>query len=796
MTMSKYASVAVSGPPRRTFTYRIPADSPQLSPGQRVLVPFGRLRKVGFFLGFTQPPPDMEIKAIHRVIDHGNYFSKELFDFCLWLADYYFANPADCLTVALPPVFRKNSAPDYYWSGGDSESLPTSVKSLFKPNGKLSKKTLDKLALSNPRMLTTLMSENTIIERWPDEFTTERKRLLGYKAVSSPAWDDYFERKKEKLDAFDGVKNRALLLSEGWTEYQIRAAVTAGILETVHAEDPLPLLDFIQPRKNLREIKINDEQQDALSILTKSLDEGFKPFLLHGVTGSGKTIVYCHLCEAAVAQGKTALVLTPEIALTSTTLAYFRGFFGDTVTVIHSAMTDNERLESWRGIRQGRYKIVVGPRSAAFAPLPDLGLIIVDEEHDGSYKQDDPAPRFHGRDSAIMRAKINDIPILLGSASPSLESYHNAREGRYRLLKLTRRPGGATLPVVRIVDMRHDRLRGDLPYISYSLKKAVQQRLDNDEQVIIYLNRRGHSPQLKCADCGQVAQCPNCRVYLTYHRVGGKLSCHYCGYLLSHHDTCASCQGNNFHYRGVGTQKVEENIPRLFKNAAAVRLDSDSASGRKKAYQILTEFSSRKSNLLLGTQMVTKGLDLPHVTLVGVLSADQSLDWPDFRASEKAFSRLLQVAGRSGRSENPGEVLIQTFYPEHEVIADAARQDYEGFFDREIASRKELDYPPFTRIVNFILSDAEEEKLQKESLSFRDRLLTMIEQSKLDVRLLGPTPCPMYRLRGRYRRHLFVKTRQVVRFVRALADWESHEARFKVPSSMRITVDVDPDDMM
>ncbi|UCG62985.1 MAG: primosomal protein N' [Candidatus Zixiibacteriota bacterium] len=793
--MSRYALIAVSGPVKKSFTYRIPPTLGRLEPGQRVLVPFGRARKVGFYIRDVDPPPHVAIKDILRTIDLSSWFSGELFEFCQWIADYYFANPADCLTAALPPLFKKAVGPNYFWSDRRPERLPKELSSLFRRNGRLSTRALEKIAGTHPGLLNRLTKQEMIVERWPEQ-SMDNRRLLGYSADAGEKWDKHFKHRKKRPKPFAGTRTRSDLLAEGWTAHEIRAAVSAEILRPVMTDSPLPLLQFIRPRENLRDIVLSDEQVGALNTLRVALKAGFQPYLLHGVTGSGKTIVYCHLCQQVVQMKRTALVLTPEIALTSTTLAYFRGFFGDRVTVIHSAMTDRERLESWRGIRTGKYDIVVGPRSALFAPLNNLGVIIVDEEHDSSYKQDDPSPRFHGRDAAIMRARVNNIPIVLGSASPSIESYYNARKGRYQLIQLKSRPAGATLPSVTVVDMKSDRLRGDLPYLSYPLKKGIETRLARGEQVILYLNRRGHSPQLKCAECGLVSRCPNCRVNLTYHKIGRRLSCHYCGYLLGRYDSCPTCGSHEFLYLGVGTQKVEENIPRLFEGSLPARLDSDSATGRKMAYTILNDFAANKSNLLLGTQMVTKGLDFPGVTLVGVLSADQSLDWPDFRASEKAFAKLLQVAGRSGRSANPGEVMIQTYYPEHDVICDAARQDYETFFEREIASRKELSYPPFARIVNFVMVGDDERKLEREALAFRDRLTALIKTGTVEAKILGPAPCPMYRLRGRYRRHLFVKTNQMVKFVRAVTEWELREARFKIPSSIKVNVDVDPDDMM
>lgn len=793
--MIKYADIALSGPLRKTFTYKVPGNIEKLYPGQRVLVPFGQMKKVGFYLGESTFSPGIRYKNIIQTLDNQSYFPKDLFKLILWMADYYFANPADCLLVALPTYFKSKKSTQYFWTTAPCE-IPQIALRYFKPGYKLSAQVIKDIQSLPKNIFRKLLNDNSIIEHWLDEPHNRKSRIAGYKIESIESWDIYFHEKQFQAEMFDGIKPRAELIQNGWTDYQLKKAVENLVLIPINADDVLVPLDFIKPKENLDQIVLTENQKKVVKELLQKFSSGFSTSLLHGVTGSGKTIVYCYLCREILNQNKSALILTPEIALTSTTLAYFRGFFGDQVTVIHSAMTEKERLESWNGIRQGRYKIVVGPRSALFAPIENLGLIIVDEEHDSSYKQDDPAPRFHGRDSAIMRAKINDIPILLGSASPSVESYQNAATGRYTLLELTERPGNAVLPTVNVIDMRTDRIRGDLPYISYTLKKGVETRIQNDEQVILFLNRRGHSPQMKCMECGEIPECPNCKLRLTYHKKGHKLTCHYCGYITAVIENCEKCSSADFYFMGVGTQKVEENIPRLFKGAKPIRMDSDSADGRKKAYEILTHFSERKSNLLLGTQMVTKGLDMPGVTLVGVLSADASLDMPDFRASEKAFARLLQVSGRSGRAEKRGEVIIQTFNPENEVIQDAAQQDYSRFFNRVIKEREELWYPPFSRIVNFTLTSEKENLLEKETLLFREKLNHKIKTNNLKVQLLGPAPCPIYFLRNRYRRHLFVKTNQVIKFVKMLSEWEDVESRFKLPATIRINVDVDPDDMM
>ncbi len=639
-----------------------------------------------------------------------------------------------------------------------------------------------------------MIQRGEIVEDWQPA-ASPQNRILGYRVIDDQEWDAHFQKIKSKPRPFDGVRSRSELIESGWTLHAIAKALKYRLIAAEHQEFG-GVLDFIKGKADVASILLTEEQRSAFEAVRNRLDAGFHTFLLHGVTGSGKTIVYCHLTREVIARGKSALILTPEIALSGATLAYFRGFFGDAVTVIHSAMTDRERLESWQGIRSGKFRIVVGPRSALFAPIPNLGLIVVDEEHDGSYKQDEPSPRFHGRDSAIMRAKMNDIPVLLGSASPSVESYFHAVSGRYALLELKNRPGVAVLPQVRVIDMRTQGARGEISFVSIDLKKGVEERLERGDQVILFLNRRGYSPMLKCAECGHVPLCPQCRLRLTYHKTGKRLTCHYCGYVRQNYDTCEKCGGTKLLFLGTGTQKVEETLPALFEKSQAVRLDSDSASGRKNAHVILSEVAEHKFNLLLGTQMVTKGLDLPDVSLVGVLSADMGIDLPDFRSSEKTFARLLQVAGRSGRADKPGEVLIQTYSPDSPVIIDAARQDYRSFFAQEIKSREAAQYPPFIRLINLIISGHDEPAVEKAALEFRRQLEARTESAHLAIQILGPAPCPLYLIRHQFRRHIIVKTNQIVRLVKLLTEWEKTESRFALSSKIKLIVDVDPDDMM
>ncbi len=792
----RLVKVAVAGPLRRTFTYHLSEETGDLEPGRRVLVEFGRRRTVGFCLGEGEAVAGVVTKPIIRWLDPGSFFPKELFDLCLWMADYYFANPADCLICALPPSLKAANPLILRWAEELPAETPPNAVPFFRSGKKLTPATVESLRKVSRTLPNELTSLGVICEEWPETAQGSRQIVHAYRATASDRWPEFFKGRRFQPAPFGDELDREALNCHGWTDHYIRLALKEGLLAPLFESAEDDILGFVTPRSGVGELLPNAGQQSAIDSLNATLGGPFGVTLLHGVTGSGKTLVYCHAVKKAIESGGSALVLTPEIALSGSTLSYFRGFFGDIVTVIHSAMTERERWESWRGIRQGKYRVVIGPRSALFAPLVDLKFIVVDEEHDSSYKQVDPSPRFHGRDAAIMRAKINRIPVLLGSASPSLESYYNARSGKYRLLTLDERPAGATLPRVTILDMATQRLQGDTQYLSFVLKKEIDRRLELNHQVILFLNRRGYSPQLKCADCGHVPACPHCEIKLTYHKMGPKLACHYCGHTVVGYHTCEKCAGSNFLYPGAGTQKVEEHVARLFVQGKVLRFDSDTASGRTNAHRLLHEFAQRQYNLLLGTQMVTKGLDLPGVTLVGVLSADHGIDLPDFRASEKTFSRLLQVAGRSGRGQSPGDVFIQTYYPQSAVIVDAARQDFVSFYEREIESRRLHRFPPFSRLVRVVVASAEKVQVEWAIAQFASELADRCAKQGLKIDIMGPTACPISLLRGLHRQHLLVRTSRPLDLGRLLTEWESGVSKFGFPAAMKVSVDVDPDDMM
>jgi primosomal protein N' (replication factor Y) len=507
-----------------------------------------------------------------------------------------------------------------------------------------------------------------------------------------------------------------------------------------------------------------------LRALTKALDEKSPaPFLLHGITGSGKTLVYIELLREVLARGQTGIVLVPEIALTPQTVSRFRAHFADDVAVLHSRLSDGERYDAWRRLRSGERRIAVGARSALFAPLPNLGVIVVDEEHEGSYKQSD-APRYLARDLAVVRAQAHGAVCVLGSATPSLESWNNARRGKFRLLRLPERVGGAKLPIVRVVDLRVvNQQRGSVKrpsrgagVLSEQLVAAIDERLKREEQVVLLLNRRGYSSFIQCRECGEVEQCLNCSISLTYHRVTGRIVCHHCRFEAVAPSRCPRCGSKDLSYRGLGTEQVERVSAETFPEARIARMDVDTTSGKWAHQRILDRVERREVDILLGTQMIAKGLDFPFVTLVGVVNADVGIHLPDFRASERTFQLLSQVAGRAGRGALGGEVLIQTSLPDHYAIQSAVMHDFEGFAVRELSERERPLYPPHVRLINIIVSSPDQglaaTGAERGAAWMRRWLSHRGQGRKTSVELVGPAPAPIERLHGRWRWHFLMRS--------------------------------------
>ncbi|HSM36886.1 MAG TPA: primosomal protein N' [Longimicrobiales bacterium] len=718
--------VALPVPVPRTFLYRTPTP---LAPGTRVLVPFGRRRLIGWAVGGPARGRDVpaRVRSVADVLEDEPSVSSELLALARWIADYYLASLGQVLRAALPAGLSAPARPDP--------------------------------AARTRRVLRLVGDPPGLLER-----------------------DALFGRARRQRELFEWLENAgrtadvASLREAGYSASVIDGLVGRGVARIDDEADPRDpfAADDDGPAPRLRPTPAQAAAvAEAVSALESAGASPPLPYLLRGVTGSGKTLVYIELLRHVVEErGRGAIVLVPEIALTPQTVARFRGAFGDRVAVLHSALSDGERFDAWSALRAGEKRIAVGARSAVFAPVPNLGAIVVDEEHEGSYKQSE-TPRYHAREVAIMRARAARALCLLGSATPSMESWHNAAIGKFRLLTLPDRVADRPLPPVRTIDLRArsaDAGRSATPgsaapsggrgpgILSEPLTEALRQRLARDEQSILLLNRRGYATFLQCRGCGDVLQCPRCNVSLTYHRGRRRLVCHYCAHAEPPPRTCARCGSDVVRYRGYGTEQVERAVYEAFPEARIARMDVDTTGEKWSHHRILDRVRRREVDILLGTQMIAKGLDFPNVTLVGVVNADVGLNLPDFRAAERTFQLLTQVAGRAGRGPAGGEVLIQTAHPAHYAIRAAQGHDYDAFVAREQEERKGPGYPPFGRLTNVIVTGTAEAAVQEHATSIaRDAARQLGALRATSVEILGPAPCPIDRIRDRWRWHLLLR---------------------------------------
>jgi primosomal protein N' (replication factor Y) len=577
-----------------------------------------------------------------------------------------------------------------------------------------------------------------------------------------------------------------------------RYSLSAASISSLEKKGLVGKVDLVLKRRpaysNLEQtnIRLSDEQQTAVDEITAAIEsDAYRGYLLFGVTAGGKTEVYLRCIEYALAKGKASLVLLPEIALTTQIMNIFKSRFGDDVAVLHSRLSAGERCDEWNRVDAGEARVVLGARSAVFAPLRNLGLVIVDEEHDSSYKQD-IQPRYNGRDTAIRRAQDAGAVAVLGSATPSVETYYNAEQGHYKLLKITKRIENRPMPEVHIADLREEWKRGQATIFSSLLLERIRDRLERRQQVMLLQNRRAYSTFLLCRDCGFVAKCPNCAVSLKLHSALKKLSCHHCDYSRPAPNVCPQCEGQRLKGFGIGTERVEEETKRAFPSARVLRMDRDTTSRKGAHAAILDQFKRHEADILVGTQMIAKGLDFPNVTLVGVISADTSLNLPDFRAAERTFQLISQVAGRAGRGPEPGEVVIQTFDPENYALKCAVNHDYLEFYRQEIEFRRELHYPPFSTIINIVSQDADS-RVAKARL---DTLLGLIKSTPMSerrgVEIIGPQPAVLEKLRGKFRWHLLIRSKDrdvALSLLRRQLDANQELRR-------HLTVDVDPTSML
>ncbi len=839
--MSQFCDVALPVPLDRAFTYELGVLEVEV--GARVLVPFAGQRLVGVVVGLHDArPEDVEVKRVERVMDEAALLPDELMELGKWIAGYYCAPLGEVLRGMLPLtaevkrqwVYRIGEAGRrvlFEGARGSSRRSKLSVEDQnreyavlnYLESGEAGKTASIRSATGANKALLDAMARKKWLVREAlaevrDARRVEMVAVLGEQTVDSGQVDsEAGSRRLPKLNEnqlavmaeLAGCGGRELvrelrgrLAALGVPESTLGTLVKRGLvrLEETASAFHVSGLGGQGGKKYAHEHALNEAQMEALGTIVAAMEKGgFAPHLLYGITGSGKTAVYVAAMQRALAAGKSALLLVPEIGLTPGVAAQMVAAFGGEVALMHSQLTPDERAEQWHRIRRGEARVVVGTRSAVFAPMPDLGLIVVDEEHDSSYKQEE-TPRYHGRDVAVMRAKLLGCAVVLGSATPSLESWHNAERGRYARVELLRRVEERPLPAVEMVDMREEfRETGAEQMFSRRLIAETEAALGRGEQVMILLNRRGYSFVVMCRSCGEKIECENCAISLTYHkgarddeqngeaRVGQRLECHYCGFKRGVPQECQKCKSQHLYYLGAGSQQGEERLQELFPQARIGRMDRDTVRTRGDMERLLNRLHSGEINLLVGTQMIAKGHDIHGVTLVGVVGADFALGLPDFRAAERVFQLITQVSGRAGRGELPGKVLVQTYQPDHYVNKFAQQHDYTGFAAREIFFRRAMRYPPLSVLANVIVQSEELE----EALGWSSRLGRWFEARKLDgVRVLGPAAAPLSRLKRIYRYHFVLKADRRDVLGAALREMLAVVEREEIPRRS-VVVDVD-----
>jgi primosomal protein N' (replication factor Y) (superfamily II helicase) len=774
----KLAQVIVDVPAMQTdqpFSYLIP---PQLAVeiGMRVEVGFGSRHVQGFVVGFEaapEPLPD-NLKPIIRVLDLAPVLNQELLALADYMKETTFAFKVTCLQTMLPSVMKADYQKRLYLSVEDAdvrEKYFGDAESLTWEDAE-EKGWLKELAVLREQGIVELRYE----VHTKNKVKTERyiKRLFQPEKKESlkTTLRKNSHKQEQLLDYLAALPEEELIAvkqmkAEDFSLANLNQAEKKGWLEFVAVEkyrDPYANRNIQQTSA----LDLNPEQRIAYEeISKKSADQEHQVFLLEGVTGSGKTEVYLQVIQDVLAQGQTAMMLVPEISLTPQMATRFKARFGSEVAVLHSGLSQGEKYDEWRKLERGEAHVVVGARSAIFAPLENLGVIIIDEEHETSYKQEE-TPRYHARDLAIWRGKYQQCPVVLGSATPSLESRARGQKGVYRLLKLTERANAqAKLPEVEIVDMREEMQRRLNSSFSEALEDKLRDRLAKGEQSVLLLNRRGYSSFVMCRDCGFVLPCPNCDISLTLHMDTKTMRCHYCGHEEGIPHRCPNCGKDKIRYFGTGTEKVQEELKQLIPEARVLRMDVDTTRRKGAHEKILTAFGDKEADILLGTQMIAKGLDFPNVTLVGVLNADTALNLPDFRSSERTFQLLTQVSGRAGRGEKAGEVIIQTFNPEHYTIQLAQHHDYESFFKQEMQIRHQTDYPPYYYTVKVTISHQEEMRAAQKAFQLAEKLRQQLSPQSI---LLGPTPGAILRIKNRYYYQLIIKYKKEPKLQAALED--------------------------
>ena len=737
-----YVRVVIDRAIHRELDYFVPESlAERVSVGSRVRVPFRDKTGLATVVATLEQSDAKGIRPIEAVVGQAPMMSEQLLELAKWIGTYYCCPIETVMRSMLPQVIRRAEI------GFKKQLFVQPARKSDPPQAH----ELEKLRRRAPR---------------------QADLLEAISRLKAP------------------VRAAELLRQTSLDNQTLRALVKRGLAELREEaveRDPHADEQFIQTSN----LVLNEEQTSALKEISQALDapEDARPILLHGVTGSGKTEIYLQAMRQTLDRGRTAIILVPEISLTPQTVERFKGRFAeaqDSVAVLHSHLSEGERHDEWHKIHSGRARIVIGARSAVFAPLKNLGLIVVDEEHENTYKQEE-APRYHARDVAVVRAKIEKCVVVLGSATPSIESYHNATTGKYCLATLTQRVDEKQMPLIRVVDLRQERRKEKSPAIlSEKLIQAISDRIDKREQTILFLNRRGFSTSLLCSSCGEARNCPNCSVALTFHRNMARLSCHLCGHTAAVPKKCPACGKDALIYSGFGTEKVESTVSHFFPKAVVRRMDADSMTRKESYRETLRNFRTGKIDILVGTQMIAKGLHFPNVTLVGIINADLALHLPDFRAGERTFQLLTQVAGRAGRGETSGEVFVQTYTPFSPSIQFARHHDFAGYYEQELEFRERCDFPPFKHAVLITVRSAHEARAKFSAETLKRRLKEALPEEFIQG---DPTPAPLQKLQGQFRFHILIRGAAIIRLSRLVRETLD---KLPFPEDVAVAVDVDP----
>ncbi len=816
-----YTKVVFPLPFRNSFTYSVPKEYEELvAVGVRVVVPFGKRTLTGFVIETTEVVETKhQIKPIIDVLDSTPIFNKEELKFYEWVSDYYISSLGEALRNSVPYGLDVESKKkivsdldlcfELYNQEQDKKSTRAKVLDLLSQKEVHTISMLQKLTKKKSiySVLNTLEKKGAITILNDIENAKVKIKKIKHIKLNKSVDEVYAELPNVEKKSSKQVVLLLELLSAPDEEIPLTQLLkkTNSNLSSANSLFKKDLVDifykeverkFIETyEENKKKIKLTSDQKLIIDNVSKNIDsKTFKPYLLHGVTGSGKTQVYIELVKKAMNGGRNAIVLVPEISLTPQITTRFYNELGDSITVMHSRMSLGERYDAWRGIIKGKYRIVIGPRSALFAPLSNIGIVIVDEEHDASYKQYEVVPKYNARDAAVVKAQMNNAPILLGSATPSIESMYNALNKKYILLELKKRIDDAKMPLVNLVDISiEQKLKKMDGAFSKILLDKINDRLQKNESVIILQNRRGFATQIYCEDCGEIEMCENCSVSMVHHINKNILQCHYCGNTKPVPKACVKCGSLSLKFFGTGTQRVEDELQYSFPDVKIERIDSDTLSRKGKLGEILNRFKSGETQILVGTQIVAKGLDFSNVTLVGVVSAETTLWIPDFRADERTFQLLTQVSGRAGRNEKEGEVIIQTQNKSHFVLQKVVANDYSGFYESEIKLREESGYPPFTRICSVETKDDSENKARGALNDFYNLLL----KKEASISISIPQPAMIARLKGKYRYKLIIKSNKSAdpsgKYLRKAVLEASIEYNQKSKfSDIKLIIDMDP----